>query len=74
MYKNGIDPTKEVGDDAIKETNLVILGLTFKEHTPDTRNPKVEVTINRLREYSIYPTVVDPWANEEDAMHDYYVI
>lgn len=55
------------------ESKVVILGLTFKEHTPDTRNSKVEDIIVRLREYSIDPIIVDPWANSEDAMSEYNV-
>lgn len=58
---------------APKKANVVILGLTFKENCPDTRNSKVEDIIRRLREYGIKPTVVDPWANERDAMHEYGV-
>ncbi|MFW5411744.1 nucleotide sugar dehydrogenase [Aerococcus urinaeequi] len=55
------------------ESKVVILGLTFKEHTPDIRNSKVEDIIVRLREYSIDPIIVDPWANSEDAMREYNV-
>lgn len=55
------------------ESKVVILGLTFKEHTPDTRNSKLEDIIVRLREYSIDPIIVDPWANSEDAMSEYSV-
>ncbi len=55
------------------ESKLVILGLTFKEHTPDTRNSKVEDIVTRLREYSIDPVIVDPWASSEDAMREYSV-
>lgn len=55
------------------ESKVVILGLTFKEHTPDTRNSKVEDIVIRLREYSIEPVIVDPWANSEDAMREYNV-
>ncbi|XJS11066.1 nucleotide sugar dehydrogenase [Aerococcaceae bacterium WGS1372] len=55
------------------KSKVVILGLTFKEHTPDTRNSKVNDIILRLREYEIEPIIVDPWANEEDAQHEYGV-
>ncbi|TLQ40517.1 nucleotide sugar dehydrogenase [Ruoffia tabacinasalis] len=55
------------------DSNVVILGLTFKEHTPDTRNSKVNDIIKRLREYDIKPTVVDPWASAEDAQAEYGV-
>ena len=58
---------------APKKSNVVILGLTFKENCPDTRNSKVDDIIKRLNEYGIEPVVVDPWASERDAMHEYGV-
>ena len=62
----------EVGQ-APKKSKVVILGLTFKENCPDTRNSKVDDIIKRLNEYGIEPVVVDPWASERDAMHEYGV-
>ena len=59
----------EVGQ-APKKSKVVILGLTFKENCPDTRNSKVDDIIKRLNEYGIKPIVVDPWASERDAMHE----
>ena len=56
-----------------KNSKVVILGLTFKENCPDTRNSKVEDIIKRMAEYDINPLVVDPWASERDAMHEYGV-
>lgn len=58
---------------APKKSNVVILGLTFKENCPDTRNSKVDDIIKRLNEYEINPIVVDPWASERDAMQEYGV-
>lgn len=58
---------------APKKSKVVILGLTFKENCPDTRNSKVEDIIKRLAEYEITPIVVDPWASDRDAMHEYGV-
>jgi UDP-N-acetyl-D-galactosamine dehydrogenase len=58
---------------APKKSKVVILGLTFKENCPDTRNSKVDDIIKRLAEYEITPIVVDPWASERDAMHEYGV-
>ena len=58
---------------APKKSKVVILGLTFKENCPDTRNSKVEDIIKRLAEYEITPVIVDPWASERDAMHEYGV-
>ena len=58
---------------APKKSNVVILGLTFKENCPDTRNSKVNDIIKQLNTYGIKPVVVDPWASERDAMHEYGV-
>ena len=56
---------------APKKSRVVILGLTFKENCPDTRNSKVDDIIKQLNTYGIAPIVVDPWASERDAMHEY---
>ena len=58
---------------APKKSKVAILGLTFKENCPDTRNSKVNDIIQRLNEYGIKPLVVDPWASREDAMREYGV-
>lgn len=58
---------------APKNCKIAILGLTFKENCPDTRNSKVEDIIKRLGEYDIQPLVVDPWASDRDAMREYGV-
>lgn len=58
---------------APKKSKVVILGLTFKENCPDTRNSKVADIINRLNEYGIVPIVVDPWASQRDALREYGV-
>ena len=58
---------------APKNSKVVILGLTFKENCPDTRNSKVNDIIKRLNEYGISPVVVDPWASERDAKREYGV-
>ena len=58
---------------APKKSKVVILGLTFKENCPDTRNSKVDDIIKQLKTYGIEPIVVDPWASEQDAMHEYGV-
>lgn len=59
---------------APKKSKVVILGLTFKENCPDTRNSKVNDIIRQLGTYGITPVVVDPWANEKDAMREYGVV
>lgn len=58
---------------APKKATVVIMGLTFKENCPDTRNSKVVDIINRLKEYEIEPIVTDSWADTEVAKHEYGV-
>ena len=60
-------------DQAPKHSKVVILGLTFKENCPDTRNSKVDDIIKQLNTYAINPIVVDPWASERDAKEEYGV-
>ena len=56
---------------APKKSKVVIMGLTFKENCPDSRNSKVNDIIKRLNKYGNMPVVIDPWASEADAMHEY---
>ena len=58
---------------APKKATVVILGITFKENCPDTRNSKVVDIINRLKEYDIEPIVADPWADVAVAKQEYGV-
>ena len=58
---------------APKKATVVILGLTFKENCPDTRNSKVVDIIDRLREYDIDPIVTDSWADADVARKEYGV-
>ena len=60
-------------DMAPKKATVIILGLTFKENCPDTRNSKVIDIIDRLKEYDINPIVTDSWADPEVAKHEYDV-
>lgn len=58
---------------APKKATVLILGITFKENCPDTRNSKVVDIINRLKEYEINPIVTDAWADADVAKHEYGV-
>lgn len=58
---------------APKKATVVILGITFKENCPDTRNSKVVDIINRLKEYEINPIVTDAWADATVAKYEYGV-
>lgn len=56
---------------APKKANVIILGITFKENCPDTRNSKVVDIIDQLKEYEINPIVTDDWADVAVAKHEY---
>lgn len=58
---------------APKKVTVVILGITFKENCPDTRNSRVIDIINRLKEFEIEPVVTDSWADKVVAEHEYGV-
>ena len=58
---------------APKKAVVVILGITFKENCPDTRNSKVVDIIRRLEEYEIKPIVTDRWADAHVAKQEYGV-
>lgn len=58
---------------APKKSTVLILGLTFKENCPDTRNSKVVDIINRLKEFEIEPIVADSWADPVTAKNEYGV-
>ena len=56
---------------APKKSVVLILGLTFKENCPDTRNSKVVDIVKRLQEFEIEPVVTDSWADPEVAKKEY---
>lgn len=58
-------------DKAVKNARVAILGVTFKENCPDTRNSKVIDIVRELEEYGIKPFVVDPEADAEEAKRLY---
>ena len=55
----------------VKDANVAILGFTFKENCPDTRNTKVIDIVNELKEYSITPVITDPVADPIEAKRGY---
>lgn len=58
-------------DKAVKNAKVAILGFTFKENCPDTRNSKIIDIVNELREYGIEPLIADPEADADEAKHLY---
>ncbi|MBO0991443.1 nucleotide sugar dehydrogenase [Bacillus sp. SD088] len=55
----------------VKQAKVVILGITFKENTPDIRNSKVIDIIKILNDFGVKPIVVDPMADEKDVLDEY---
>ena len=54
-------------DKAVKGARVAILGFTFKEDCPDTRNTKIIDIVNELKEYGIEPVIDDPIADKAEA-------
>ena len=55
----------------VKDAKILILGITFKENCPDTRNTKVVDIYHTLSEYTNNIDVYDPWANADKVDHEY---
>ncbi|TFJ71804.1 nucleotide sugar dehydrogenase [Carnobacterium maltaromaticum] len=58
-------------DKLVKNAKVGILGFTFKENCPDTRNTRVIDIITEFKEYGIEALVFDPEADKEEAIHEY---
>ena len=57
----------------VKDSNILILGITFKENCPDIRNTKVVDIHSTLSEYTSNITVFDPWANADRVKKEYNI-
>lgn len=62
-----------VADKQVKNARVAILGFTFKENCPDTRNTRVIDIVNELKEYGISPVIADPQADAEEALAIYEI-
>lgn len=60
-------------DKAVRHARVAILGFTFKENCPDTRNSKIIDIVKELREYGIEPMIADPTADAAEAKKLYGV-
>ncbi|WP_404469083.1 nucleotide sugar dehydrogenase [Sutcliffiella horikoshii] len=60
-----------IANKVVKQSKVVIFGMTFKENCPDIRNSKVSDIILSLKEYGIEPVVVDPHADADEAFNQY---
>ena len=54
-------------DKAVRNAKVAILGFTFKENCPDTRNTRIIDIVNELKEYGITPVIADPEADADEA-------
>ena len=55
----------------VKDANILLLGITFKENCPDIRNTKIVDIYATLSEYTNNITIYDPWANKAEVKHEY---
>ena len=62
MIKKGI---------TIHGSELLMLGITFKENCPDVRNTKIVDVVSSFSDYGINVTIYDPWANPDEVKHEY---
>lgn len=58
-------------DKSLKQTKVLVMGVTFKENVSDIRNSKVPELIKELQEFSINIDAIDPYADPEEFEHEY---
>lgn len=57
----------------VKDANILLLGITFKENCPDIRNTKIVDIYTTLSEYTNNITIYDPWADKAEVQHEYQI-
>ena len=55
----------------VKDSRILILGITFKENCPDIRNTKIVDIYHTFEEYTNNITIYDPWADIDAVRHEY---
>lgn len=55
----------------VRNSEILILGISFKENCPDVRNTKVVDIIETLKAYNVNITIYDPWVSKEDVKKEY---
>jgi UDP-N-acetyl-D-galactosamine dehydrogenase len=55
----------------VVDSNILIMGLTFKENCPDLRNTRVIDIVSELQNYNANVHIYDPWADKAEAHHEY---
>jgi UDP-N-acetyl-D-galactosamine dehydrogenase len=64
MTKKGIN---------VVDSNVLIMGLAFKENCPDIRNTRVVDLVEEFKSFNCNVDVYDPWVNQNDAMKEYNI-
>jgi UDP-N-acetyl-D-galactosamine dehydrogenase len=57
--------------ESVKNSKVLVLGITFKENCPDIRNTGVVNVVHRLNHFGIETIIYDPWAKAEEVSHEY---
>lgn len=57
----------------VKDANILLLGITFKENCPDIRNTKIVDIYSTLSEYTNNITIYNPWADKAEVKHEYQI-
>jgi UDP-N-acetyl-D-galactosamine dehydrogenase len=55
----------------VRDARILVMGLTFKENCPDVRNTKIVDVVRELQKYGAKVEVYDPWADADEAEHEY---
>jgi UDP-N-acetyl-D-galactosamine dehydrogenase len=55
----------------VNGSNILVLGITFKENCPDVRNTKVVDVVDTLKGFGMNVTIYDPWADPDEVKHEY---
>ncbi|GAB4259378.1 MAG: Vi polysaccharide biosynthesis UDP-N-acetylglucosamine C-6 dehydrogenase TviB [Methylomicrobium sp.] len=55
----------------VQESNVLIMGLTFKENCPDLRNTRVVDIVKELKSYGVNVHIYDPWVDSDEAVEEY---
>jgi UDP-N-acetyl-D-galactosamine dehydrogenase len=55
----------------VRDSRILVMGLTFKENCPDVRNTKIVDVVKELEKYGAKVDVTDPWADADEAEHEY---
>lgn len=58
----------------VENSNILIMGLTFKENCPDLRNTRVVDIVKELKEYNANVDIYDPWVDSAESEHEYGIV